>query len=293
MLTAPFQEAPPRARAATLRAAGRDRLERYFPSAPTGRHGSPEVEFLRSVVAGYRSHGEGPVAVLRYGLRHPPSLVRAALLLARLPRREALLSGGVAGRVIARRLLRRLGTFAGWRRASAVLALPADEASYLRGKSRQALRTNVTRAREAGVICRAVPDVGEQASLVATIAAARGPSEPLDYLMGDFVGVDAHEFFVAQDRDGGLINLCVAVIDVDVALIAYHVSLPGHPEMSNGRYMMSLHLINECIRRGARLLLIETSPLDLDPGLAYYQRRLGFTVCNLRVRHDALPAPAP
>lgn len=269
-----------------LRRRGTAVRETWWPAEVTGRYGSPEVDLLRAVVAAYRGRGGGGAGLGRFALRHPKTALRAAIALLRLPRLEVSLSDRPEGRLIARHLVRH-SEFAGWRRASAALQLPADEASYLRGKARGRLRTNVSRARDAGIRCRRVTEAAEQVELLRQVGAARGPAEPTDYYIERFVGPEPYNFFATEDADGRLINLCVLVVDGYAALVAYHVSLPDHPHTSPARWLASLHVINETIRRGARVLVVESSALDLDSGLAFFQARLGYQVVNLRLRRGA------
>ena len=270
----------PRARVRQRTAAMRRNMR---PGSISGRYGSPEIECLRDVVAGYRKLGSGRGAVLRYALRRPRTLLRAAAYVARLPVLTVDVSATPSGRAITSELRSHGGTFGGLRLMSAALTLPDDEASYLRGKARQAVRTNVTRAREAGVTCRAITEHDDKLAVIDALVAAGGP-DPRESLVDRFATDPAFEFFAAE-LHGELISLCVMPVDQEAALIAYHVSVPGHEQTSNGRWLLSLHLINECIRRGARHLLIETSPMDIDSGLEYFQRRLGFSVYNLRLRN--------
>jgi hypothetical protein len=261
-------------------ARARSRLESPGPPL-TGRYGSEEIVFLREFVAAYRCHGRGRAAVVRYALRHPRELLRAISYVLRLPRLDVPLSASETGRAVLHGLRPRGGAIGGFRLVSAALMLPDDEAAYVRGKARQAVRTNVTAARGAGVTCRTVTGYDEQVAVLDRLADARGPSEPLEHVVESFAGKAPYEFFIAEAGDE-LISVCVMAVDDEAALITYHVSLPDHEQTSNGRWLLSLHLINECIRRGARMLLIETSPLDIEPGLEYFQRRLGFSVYNLR-----------
>src|SRR5215211_716615 len=81
-------------------------------------------------------------------LTRPVNAARTARTVARLPTLTVSVSDSPTGRVIRKELNRRaLGVPTG-RLARACLILPDDGRAYLRGKSRQALRTNLSRARE-------------------------------------------------------------------------------------------------------------------------------------------------
>jgi hypothetical protein len=93
---------------------------------------------------------------------------------------------------------------------------------------------------------------------------------------------------VAEDQAGALVCLAAVIIDTELALIAYHASVPDHALRSDARWLLSVHILHEVIRRGARVVLVESGPLSLESGLEYYQRRLGFTVVSLRSRRGAV-----
>lgn len=93
--------------------------------------------------------GRGPSAVLE-------RMRAGSLTLARyersLPTVTVQLTGSPAGRLIGEHLAIRERGRLRYRSAQAVLRLPGDFAGYLRGRHRQAVRTNVGHARRAGLI---------------------------------------------------------------------------------------------------------------------------------------------
>jgi hypothetical protein len=89
-------------------------------------------------------------------LRHVARLPVLLKFVWGLPRLAVPLSNSPAGALIAEHLsLRRCGV-PRFRLAQGVLHLPADFPSYLRGHRRQAVRTNIHRARDRGMRCRHV-----------------------------------------------------------------------------------------------------------------------------------------
>src|ERR1700691_290963 len=120
---------------------------------PRGHTGMPPT------VTGYGSPWLGRATACASGLRYvsaqtlprvPRSLLQLPYLIAFLlaiPRTQVRLSGGPSGeRIRAHLQLRRWG-LPRFRLAQGVLHLPTDFATYMRGRRRQALRTNVSRAR--------------------------------------------------------------------------------------------------------------------------------------------------
>jgi hypothetical protein len=99
---------------------------------------------------------------LRFGLRDltPGRLLRIVMqfpvllrFLYALPRIDVRLSEDPAGLAIAEHLSLSRWGIPRFRLAQGVLQLPPDFTSYLRGHQRQALRTNIHRAREHGIGC--------------------------------------------------------------------------------------------------------------------------------------------
>ena len=69
------------------------------------------------------------------------------------------LSGSLAGEALRAYFNQRsLGVFPQHRLCRGVLLLPRDHSAYLRGRRRQALRTNLRRAAAAGIVCEEVSD---------------------------------------------------------------------------------------------------------------------------------------
>ena len=70
-----------------------------------------------------------------------------------------VVSGSAAGQCLMEYFTRRsVGLVPQNRFCRGVLLLPCDHREYVRGRSRQALRTNVRRAVTAGIVCEVVSD---------------------------------------------------------------------------------------------------------------------------------------
>ena len=135
-------------------------------------------------------HVGGAGRRLLFALMHPQLVPAYFHLLRRLPVETLTLSTLPAGKLLYQRWSRQ-----SWRKAAshACLPLPSDADSYLRGRHRQAVRTNLHRADKIHLTCRPVPtdwEVTRQALRTGTFASLM---EELDHieqpdLAGEIVG---------------------------------------------------------------------------------------------------------
>lgn len=163
--------------------------------------------------------------------------------------------------------------------AVSVLPLPEEPEAYLRGKSRQALRTNSRRAREQGVTCRTL-DRWETARRLEQVVPARWyqavvPGAVADLTAGLCTG------WVAEDAEGTTEVLALTSGAGPLARLDLMLSAPDRE--GDARYLLSAHVVTELAASGARLLAVEGSLL-LSPGLRHFQHLLGFGQATLDVR---------
>jgi hypothetical protein len=177
----------------------------------------------------------------------------------------------------------------------AVLDLPGTPADYLRGRSRQALRTNLTRAAALGLSCVSVPSEDEVRRVAAAIAAGRGTS-------GDKLVRYEHRpgpqrlFCAAHDVDGTPMGLAQAVLDGPRAGLVLMISFLGHEHARVVRYALHTHLVADLVARGASTVVVGGSMLLTSEGTRYFQRRTGFVpvrVEPLVARHGAAAPSRP
>lgn len=163
--------------------------------------------------------------------------------------------------------------------AVSVLALPDEPGAYLRGKSRQALRTNSRRAREQGVTCRALDPVESARRLEQVVPdrwyQALVPGAQADLANGHCTG------WVAEDAEGATAVLALTSAAGPLARLDLMLSAPGCE--GDARYLLSAHLITELAAAEPRLLAVEGALL-LSPGLRHFQHLLGFGQARLDVR---------
>jgi hypothetical protein len=212
---------------------------------------------------GVASHFTGAVALVR--------------LLVRLPRIDVRLSDSSSGREIDSFLRVRARGLHHNRIAQGVLYLPEHPAEYLRGRSRQAVRTNLRRAEAAQLRCHAVPDLDERRGAAAEL----GMEEWIPKLVkrpGDPV-------WVARNGASESIGMLWATVDREWAMLRLLTT-----SRSEARYALHTELVSHLCSRGVRYLFVrEGSALLLPPGLQYLQRLLGYRVVHLRVPRKAAP----
>lgn len=242
------------------------------------------VERAASRVACLRSAGTTPDRLRAVASPDTVEALRAVRELARrLPRVEAPFSETPAGAEL--RAWFRPGRWLPLDRAPvALLRLPATEDEYLRGRPRQALRTNLTAARRAGLRCAQASSAAEVWDCLHHIAARRGqppgrmvPRRPLGL---------RRDFGIAWDATGEPVALVETIVDGAWAGLAVLVSASDHPQASLARYLLHAHTVRGLIDQRVEVLVVGGSMLLTQPGVRYFQRRTGFVPVWL------LPSPA-
>jgi hypothetical protein len=221
-----------------------------------------------------------------------PASVRA--LLRALPVRSIELSDSPAGQQM-RAWFRPERALPFDRAPIAVLDLPATPAEYLRGRSRQALRTNLKRAAATGITCASLDSEQEVRRVADAIATGRGTvAEEL---------VPLHEepgphrrFSAAYDAAGEPLALGQTILDGPQAGLLLMITAIDHPDARIGRYALHAHLVTDLIALGATRLVVGGSMLLTGEGTRYFQRRTGFTPVRVEVvaaRHEAAAVARP
>jgi hypothetical protein len=245
-------------------------------------YGKPEFRAAVDLMQRRGANGGIPGAALAL-LRHP-TLCRAAISITALPTVTVKLSRQNAAIWSAPNssVTRRLA--GGWR-AQAVLDLQLDDDLYFAGRRKQALRTNLNRARQAGVA------VTRQASYTDWLAAAReihkhrsGGQETLREI-GPPEDDEKMVYLVATNPTGTPVAFAGAVVLDQLGVLFALLSLPGESHASVSRYLIHTDLRTWLKKDGVQFLTTG-SALHLSPGLQYFQYLLGYEVQNLRVIAD-------
>lgn len=157
-----------------------------------------------------------------------------------------------------------------------VLALPSSREDYLRGRSRQAVRTALRRAASDGASCAAVADVE------ARRAAVRALSDSLDGV-GEW-GETLFErpfdrWWVAYDAGGRPVGFAVVTVDGRAALLQSLVATS-----SEIRVLAHTEMVGDLCAAGVGHLAVRDGCALLMPsGLHYLQQRLGYELAHLRL----------
>lgn len=241
--------------------------------------------------------------LLAAGARRPGQLVALVGLVMRTSSEEILLSPSSAGRALHQYFNERfLGVFPQNRLCRGVLLLPARHTDYLRGRRRQALRTNLRRAADAGIGCEWIVESSPALDAAREILDRRlAPSTEADLsaLTHDWAALFARPemtLAIARDAHGKPRALLAAVIDESVCVI--HAAVASSHE---ARWALHDHLVRLLIDRGVSYLLSEGGgpfgALGFDPEVHHYQHLLGYELRHLSPRiapaADAAPVHQP
>jgi len=157
-----------------------------------------------------------------------------------------------------------------YRDAQGVLRLPVDFSEYLRGRHRQAVRTNVGHARRAGL--------GADVEFVPDWAPG------LDDTRLAFITPGPIERWNLFTPEGTIAAQAILSVDEEVALLHGMMSLVPH-----GRWLLHTAMV-ERLCGACEVLLINCDDAYLMPsGVQYFQRLLGYDVARLRL-HRSRPA---
>ncbi|MBS1883560.1 MAG: hypothetical protein JSS97_11465 [Actinobacteria bacterium] len=151
-----------------------------------------------------------------------------------------------------------------YRTAQGVLALPTDFADYIRGRHRQALRTNVGHARRAGltVVSVAIDDWAPGLDDSRRAAITPGPVER----------------WMAFNPDGSCAADSILSVDGEVALLHGLVSFADH-----ARWLVHAAIVERLCGDCGVLLTNSDDAYRLAPGAQHFQRLLGYQISHLRV----------
>lgn len=224
-----------------------------------------------------------PVArLVAAGVRRPRCAAALIGLLLRTPTEHVDLSRTPAGQALDDYFRQRsLGVIPRKRFCRGVLLLPEDHAAYLRGRRRQALRTNLRRAADAGIQCEVVSDPGRaEEDIVGVLRRQWGSltETDLQYRLNDVSACLACSdvtLTVARDEHGHPVAMATTLIDDKVGLIK-HALATSH----EARWALHDHIVRILIARRVRYLLVDGGgpfgALGFAKNVQHYQRLLGY-----------------
>ena len=235
-------------------------------------------------------------ALFAAALLRPRRAVALIVLLLRTRSQRVVLSTSSTGQALGRYFDERsFGVFPQNRLCRGLLVVPEHHSDYLRGRRRQALRTNLRRAEVAGIRCETITDPRRAFDEISEIVSHRRmsptPAE-LAILASWRAVLEGPEMtlLVARDRLGRPLALTGAVIDNAVCLIRLAVA-----SSHEARWALHDHLVQILIARGVKYLLAEGGgpfgALGFDAKVHHYQHLLGYELRHLRPRTGGELAP--
>jgi hypothetical protein len=257
-----------------------DRVPPSKSSAGSLQHGGDVFlaasSFLRRAVPGVETNEQQvDTAPLIAGLKG------TVLLLRGLPRVRVTLSDSPAGLRLRQYFDHRTWGIHHSRIAQGVLPLPDEPGEYLRGRSRQALRTNIRKAREAGITCRQLHHLDERRGAALQLR-ARVPG--MWQWSNEQFSLPEDIWWAGRTSRGQTVAFAQVTVDREWALLRSFAS-SDRPS----RYLLHAVLVDVLVASGVRYLAVDgpMAPL-LEPSLQYWQRLLGFDVVHLSVSRQPL-----
>jgi hypothetical protein len=258
------------------------RREGDRPPAPL-RSGFNDPDFaeLCALVQNVRALRTGRWSAGRQTLRMLPHTRRLIRSVNRLPHVTLDVSKNGPGKHIRASLKRRLFD-ARHLVAISTLSLPRDFEEYRRGRSRQALRTNCTRAVQAGIGVVKVDDPDQIRQRMADLFETRNDPDGGAWYF-ERAALGEGEFWFATAADDRALALAEVIVDESVALLRSLISA-NRAGRSEARYLLMAEILNSLCHRGVRHVVIGRA-LSVPPGLIHFQKLLGFAPKNLRIVH--------
>jgi hypothetical protein len=190
----------------------------------------------------------------------------------RLPTTRVRLTSSRPGRTIEEHFAIRERGRRRYRDAQGVLPLPADFSEYMRGRSRQAVRTNVGHAQKAGLIVLSMAIDNWMPGADDTRAAFLTPG-PV-------------ERWMVLTADGEIVADSILSIDEHVALLHGLVTIAAN---TNARWLLHTAIIERLCGSCDLLLTNSDDAYFMGPGNQHFQRLLGYEIARLRVSRRARP----
>jgi hypothetical protein len=166
--------------------------------------------------------------------------------------------------------------------AQFVLEVPATEAEYLAGKSRQALRTNLHHAARAGIKCERLSCYDDWRHVVEVILHKRpGPERHLLEAMRPPGPPHRIALYAAKDASERPVAFAVTATFGELSYLPLLLSTPDHRGASPALWALNAYVVLDCASDGIRYLTVGSALRD-GPGSQYLAHRLGYRVRNLR-----------
>jgi hypothetical protein len=164
-----------------------------------------------------------------------------------------------------------------------VLVLPDSLDGYLRGKRRQAVRTNLNNAKRAGIAVAELPDSSDSlAAYFESVGSGSDTAGRTGDAARSLLENPGALAMSATDAEGRLLCMGAAIIDGTDAYLVKLISIRDRAGASEARYVVHTALTAALIHRGARRLWAD-GPLAVPPGVQKFQRLLGYESARARI----------
>lgn len=251
--------------------------------------GEPFAEASKLPLQGGLGHPRRLAAFLSAALGHPRRAGALMALIANTKSEQLTLSASASGRALREYFAATyLGVIPQNRLCRGVLLIPACYSDYIRGRRRQALRTNLRRAERAGIRCESVDEPGSFMAATRQVMESR-QTAPTDveraHLEHDWAALVARPemtLLAARDADGHPQAVLAAIVDDHVGLIQIAVAC-GH----DARWALHDHLLRALCTRGTQFLMVEGGgpfgALGFPRDVHHFQHLLGYELRHVRL----------
>jgi hypothetical protein len=225
------------------------------------------------------------VAFVAAAVRCPRRVVALIVLLARTGSEQVVMSGSTSGEALRAYFNERaLGIVPKNRLCRGVLLLPSDRSEYLRGRRRQAVRTNLRRAANAGITCEVLDDRSLAFDDAVRVCNGRRSRDPLtDAELSHLRSLLARPevtLLAARSARGTPLAVAAAVIDEMACVVEWAVA-----DSHEARWALHGHLVDVLIARGVRYVMVAGGSvfgaLGFAPNAQHYQHLLGYELRHL------------
>lgn len=166
--------------------------------------------------------------------------------------------------------------------AQAVIQTAPDEHEYLTGRHRQAVRTNIRRARELGVTARRLAGYDEfAAASVPVYDSRRGGDAVLAATRKPPPSEKFAWYSASSPANEGPVVIAAVALFGDFAVLAVMVGNRHYAHVGYVRYLLHTFILCDLAAGGTRHLIVGPV-LRESRGNQYFQRLLGYRVCNVR-----------
>ncbi len=170
--------------------------------------------------------------------------------------------------------------------AQGFLPVPSTIAEHLRGRHRQALRTNLNRARDARISVTALPAAAERRWALERWAKncatrAEDEVERLQRYLEEQSDEPGRRWLAALDSSGDCVGVCLLTVDVECALLEHLVAA------SPARWALNAAVVEMLCDEGIGFLFAEsTNGIRAEKNIQYLHRLLGYRVAHILVRPE-------